>query len=185
MTVAKTASACAAAAATIRIEPLRHHVDAVPLLSRWFEQEWPDWYGTGGRGDARSDLLSFATSQTLPTALVALHDDNICGIAALKRDGLPSHADLTPWIGAGLVRSDMRGRGIGAALLAALEHEAASLGFANVYCATATAESLLARDGWTLLERVLHDSHDLAVFRKAMARVANAASAQGDGEQAP
>jgi len=150
----------------LTVEPLAAHRDALPLLAAWFRREWPAWYGPGGPGDARKDLESYADGGSLPVGVVALQEGRVCGVAALRAESIASHRHLTPWAAAGLVDPALRGRGIGAALVAALEAEARAQGFRRVYCATATAESLLRRRAWTLLERVLHDGQDLGVYAK-------------------
>jgi N-acetylglutamate synthase-like GNAT family acetyltransferase len=63
-----------------------------------------------------------------------------------------------------LVVPGWRRRGIGAALLAGLLAEAQRLGFPRVFCATATAASLLERQGWRLLERTEHDGKPIAIY---------------------
>lgn len=153
---------------TITIEPLAHHKDLLPLLEQWFITAWPNWYGPAGPGDARHDLNNFARRGTLPTGLLAFMDGNVCGVAALKADSIESHAHLTPWAAAGLVAPHLRGQGIGARLLGALEDKARRLGHTHIHCATATAESLLLRCGGEVLERIHHDGQRLGVFRKAL-----------------
>lgn len=152
----------------LRIEPLALHGQALPLLQAWFEAEWPAWYGPGGSGEAASDLASFANRGSLPTGVVAFRDGQLCAVAALKAESIPSHRHLSPWATAGYVDPSMRGQGIGARLLAALEHEAARLGFGRIYCGTSSAQSLLQRRGWQLLERTTHDGKELGIYCKTL-----------------
>lgn len=159
-----------ALALVLTISPLALHRDLVPLLASWFVEEWPDWYGPGGRGDAVADLTAFATSQsTLPIGLIAFDENDPVGVAALKPESLPTHRHLCPWAAAGLVLPSHRGRGIGAQLLGALVRQAAALGYSRVYCGTATAVSLLRRSGWSELEVIQHDGEDLVIFSRATA----------------
>jgi N-acetylglutamate synthase-like GNAT family acetyltransferase len=104
----------------------------------------------------------------LPRAVVAFADGEVCGVAALKRDSIASHAHLTPWAAAALVAPLRRGRGIGARLIAALEEEARGLGYTRIYCGTSTARSLLMRCGWELLEEITHEGESLGVYSKAL-----------------
>lgn len=158
------------AATPVGIEPLSAHPEALPVLRRWFEQEWPDYYGPGGVGDAAQDLLAFARADgSLPFSLVALRDGAVCGIAALKAESIASHGHLTPWAAAGLVPpTGQRRGGIGVLLQQGLEEEARRRGHAFLYCGTSTSESLLQRQGWELLERVMHVGQPLGVYRKAV-----------------
>ncbi|MDQ2734084.1 MAG: GNAT family N-acetyltransferase [Pseudomonadota bacterium] len=150
------------------VEPLAWHPGALPGLRVWLEREWPTWYGGGGAGLAEDDLLAFSAAAGLPFGVVALCDGRVCGVAALKAASIASHAHLAPWAAAGLVEPSMRGQGIGSLLLAALECRAKEEGFNSIHCATATAESLLLRRGWLLLDRTVHEAHSLGVYRKTL-----------------
>jgi GNAT superfamily N-acetyltransferase len=148
------------------VRPLREYPELVSEFVHRFEQEWPDWYGPGGQGNALQDLRAFANPQGhLPVGVVAISEkDRACGLAALKASSIPEYSHLSPWATAGYVLPELRGQGIGAALLAALVSEAGALGYNTVYCATSTAMSLLHRLGWHLLEETQHDGKPLFLF---------------------
>jgi GNAT superfamily N-acetyltransferase len=152
--------------ADIAIERLAAHRELLPLIEAWFVAEWPDWYGTDGPGDARRDLEAFANWGSLPVGVVAVADGRPYGIAALKAESIPSQAHLSPWAAAGLVPRKFRGQGIGARLRGGLERAARELGYAAIYCGTDTADRLLVRGGWVLLDRVRHDGQVLGIYRK-------------------
>ena len=152
----------------LRIEPLALHREVLPVLQEWFESEWPTYYGAGGRGDAQQDLEAYANQAGLPFGVVAFRDDSVCGVAVLKAASISTHTHLSPWAAGGLVRRDLRGQGIGEQLVLALECEAKVMGFSRIYCGTNTAESLLQRAGWRLLERVDHDGEVLGIYEKAL-----------------
>lgn len=152
----------------ISIEPLALRPEAIPVLREWFEAEWPEYYGRGGKGSALRDLQGYANRGSLPLGIVALESGTVCGVAALRADSIASHAHLSPWAAAGLVDPSMRGRGIGQLLLGALEQQACELGFHRIYCATGTAQSLLQRRGWRLLENASHEGERLGVYAKAL-----------------
>ncbi len=154
----------------VTISPLAQHRDLVPLLSSWFVEEWPEWYGPGGRGNAVADLTAFAASESkLPVGFIALESNAPVGVMALKAESLPTYRHLCPWAAAGLVLASHRGRGIGAQLLGALVQQASALGYLRVYCGTATAVSLLRRSGWSELETIQHEGEAIAIFAKATA----------------
>ena len=150
---------------TIAVAALARHTEWLPLLVRWMVDEWPQWYGAGRRGNAEVDLRSFtACESALPIGLIAFHDQTPVGMAALKAQSLTSHAHLGPWAAAGLVVPAWRGQGIGAQLLEALVAQARQLGHAQIYCATATAASLLRRGHWSQREVAAHEGDSLAIF---------------------
>jgi GNAT superfamily N-acetyltransferase len=152
---------------SIVIAPLARHREHVARLASWFRQEWPAWYGPGGPGNAEADMRAFASSDSkLPVGLLALRDGEPVGVGALKPESLPTHRHLTPWAAAGFVLPAYRGQGVGAMLLAALVRHASDLGYATVYCGTASAINLLRRSGWCELERIEYEGEQLAIFRK-------------------
>ena len=155
----------------LKLAPLRERPDLCPYFADAFKDEWPDWYGPGGEGDAEADLAAFANPHgDLPVGIVAMTEDGTpIGIAALKAGSIPSHSHLSPWATAGLVLPAFRGRGVGAQLLAALLAEASRLGHDRVYCATSTSAWLLSRAGWQLIDDVTHDNQMLQVFRCSVA----------------
>lgn len=152
----------------VKIEQLAMHPEALRPLRHWFETEWPEYYGAGGPGDAQNDLQAFANHDRLPIGVVAFQDGELCGVAALKANSIASHSHLSPWAAAGLVKSSERGKGIGAQLIDALEKQARNLGFPYIYCGTSTANSLLERCGWELMENIIHEGHQLGIYRKAL-----------------
>ena len=148
---------------------LADHREWLPMLARWLEQEWPDWYGPDGPGDAAHDLEEAAQHDGLPLAVVALDRGIPCGISVLRpTDAAAAQTGHAPWVGGGLVRADLRGQGIGARLLAAMEGEARRLGFATIYCSTTGAQRLLERGAWESIGTITHDGAPLAVYRKAV-----------------
>jgi GNAT superfamily N-acetyltransferase len=153
---------------SITVSHLAEHPEALRTLQAWFEAEWPAYYGSGGRGDARQDLLSYSNRGGVPVGLVAFRGGELCGIAALKSESFPSHPHLSPWAGAALVRPALRRQGIGRKLIQGLEAEAKALGYHRVYCATGSATSLLERCAWQLIERVEHEGQHLCVYEKAL-----------------
>jgi GNAT superfamily N-acetyltransferase len=140
----------------------------LPALLAWFRAEWPAYYGAGGRGRAWRDLQAYANADRLPFGVVALRAGVVCGIAALKADSIATHAHLSPWAAAGLVRRDLRGQGIGGQLLRALEERAKVMGFPRIYCGTGTARALLVRSRWTLREQLMHDGEMLGIYEKLL-----------------
>ncbi len=153
---------------TVHIELLCDATRHIGALRALFESEWPEWYGPNGPGDALADLRAYCGREALPVGIVAFDGDLPCGFAALKSDSIATHAHLTPWAAAGLVRPEYRRRGIGAALLAELERIARGLGHAAIHCGTATSATLLERRGWRYLESLEYHGDRIAIYSKAL-----------------
>ena len=148
------------------VEPLSFHPELQGIVEGWFEEEWPSHYGP--IASAAADVVAYSKDEGLPRGFVALLVGIPCGFAALKCEAFPSHPGLGPWAGAAYVRPELRRRGIGQALLRAVEAEAARLRYSRVYCATATSASLLQRNAWQFLEQVVHDGQNVGIYEKAL-----------------
>lgn len=46
---------------------------AIPVLAKWFVEEWGPWYGPDGRGDARADLFACCNRERFPLAVRCLY----------------------------------------------------------------------------------------------------------------
>ena len=129
-----------------------HFVDApevMPTLVDWFVAEWAPWYGPDGPGDAEGDLAACSSRDMLPICLIARSQENeLLGTAALKTESVGSELGVGPWLAAVLVAAPHQGKGVGTALVAAIEKEAARLGFEAIYTSTDTAGGIMQRRGW-------------------------------------
>ncbi len=159
----------------LSVRPLSQQPTLKLLVSSWLLSEWPAWYGQGGEGNLEGDVAAFAASEhQLPVGLVAFLGKSPVGFGSLKQESIKSHPHLFPWAASGYVLPVHRGQGIGAFLLRSLEAHAKSLGYAQVYCGTSTATSLLKRAGWHSIEQVQHAGKPLTIFRSAASQVGRA-----------
>lgn len=102
------------------------------------------------------------------TALVARIGDASVGTCLLVRHELEPAHDFTPWL-AGLVVDDAhRGRGIGRALVAAIEAHAASIGVERLYLYTWEARDFYAGLGWVVVERLKQDGHPMLLMAREL-----------------
>lgn len=152
--------------ASIRIAHLKDFPGHLPILEQWFIKEWTPWYGPNGAGDARADLQACSGKDTLPICLVALDEGgDLLGTAALKSDSVGSELGVGPWLAAFLVAPEHRGKGVGTALVEAIETEAAHLGFEYIYISTDSAQHILERRGWEKFGRTQSLRGALSVYR--------------------
>ena len=152
---------------TPRIVHLIEAPEAAVTLARWFVDEWTPYYGPDGPGDAARDLAACDSRDALPICLVALDaDGTVLGTATLKTESVGSELGVGPWLGGLLVGPAHRGRGVGTALVAAIEAEARRLGVPALYTSTDTAEAMLERRGWTRFGRADSLRGETAVYRK-------------------
>ena len=141
-----------AAPPTINIRHLLEVPEALPTLVRWLEQEWGPYYGAEGPGDAEADLKAADDRDRLPICLIALNaSSGVVGTIALRAESIVSHRHLTPWLAGLLVAPEHRRRGVGTALIAALEDETRRLGYQRLYVGTDEA-GLVQRGDWRAID---------------------------------
>jgi GNAT superfamily N-acetyltransferase len=153
---------------TPKIGYLADHPEALPVLERLFQAEWPSYYGVGGPGNAHQDLVAYSTRKQLPVGLVAFVDSEPCGVVALKSDSITTHKHLSPWVGGGMVAPQYRRQGIGSHMASAIEAVARDLGFNVIYSGTSTANSLLIREGWQFIELVQYNGEEVSIYEKVL-----------------
>ena len=153
--------------ASITLLPLRERPESIPRLCILLAQTWPAWYGPEGPGTVRDDLAAYADGEALPFGLVAFLNNQVCGFAALKTEGIDGYDHLGPWLGSACVRANLRRQGIGTQLIDALERQARRLGYPRLYAGTHAA-SLLQHNGWQLLGQASQQGERLQVFEKSL-----------------
>jgi N-acetylglutamate synthase-like GNAT family acetyltransferase len=79
-------------------------------------------------------------------------DGTVLGTAALKKESVGSELGLGPWLAAFYVPIEHRKRGIGSALVEAIENKARNFGIQSIFVSTDAAANIVRRRGWTLLE---------------------------------
>ena len=155
----------------LRIIHLVEAPETVPTLARWFVEEWAPYYGPDGPGAAEEDLVACYNRDKIPIALVAFDaESNVIGTAALKSESVGSEPGQGPWLAAFLVGRDHRGKGVGTALVEAIEKEACRLGFQTIYTSTDAAEGIYRRRGWQALNQVSSLRGPITVYRKDLDR---------------
>jgi GNAT superfamily N-acetyltransferase len=145
--------------------------EAAPILTRWFIEAWMPWYGPKGQGDAAADLAACCSRDHLPICLVALDTGTgeVLGTAGIRTESVGSELEVGPWLAAMLVGEAHRGRGIGTALVEAIEGEAARLGFGSIYSSTDPANRILERLGWRPFGEAESLRGSTIVYRRSIA----------------
>ncbi len=153
----------------IRIEYLLDHLEAIPTLARWHEQEWTSRTLGMSFEERVRRLQERVGRRQIPTVVVALLDENVVGFACLEEHDMSTRLDLSPWLASVLVAPLCRGGGIGTALSERIVEEARALGVPDLFLYTYDKQPFYARLGWTVLERVEYRGEDVTIMRRNLA----------------
>ena len=154
----------------IHVDYLARHLESADKLAPYFYQEWREIYDARGQ-DYQAVAESFrsrANIDSLPLALVALHQNDVVGTASLKARDLEVRPELTPWLAGVFVLPDWRGKGIATQLIKRAMDEAKRLRLRDLYLWTPSAESLYRRLGWREVERLHYCNTDIVVMKLSM-----------------
>ena len=138
--------------APLRIHDLRDRPD---LLDTVAERIWRAFWQHKGSAldDLRASFARHLAPGDLPLTLVAMRDGLFRGTVSLIQCDEPERSDLAPWLAALWVDEAVRGQGIGAALVSAVERRCAALGIAHVYLSAKPAVApFYAARGWQTID---------------------------------
>jgi GNAT superfamily N-acetyltransferase len=101
-------------------------------------------------------------------ALVARIGDMPVGTCLLVRHELEPAHDLTPWLAGLVVDREYRNKGIGRALVVAIEAHAASTGVERLYLYTWEARDFYAGIGWAVVESFEQDGYPMLLMSREL-----------------
>ncbi|HSG44252.1 MAG TPA: GNAT family N-acetyltransferase [Anaerolineales bacterium] len=144
---------------------LADHLDTIPTLTKWFREQWPDYYAVWSQEEMEQDFLEDVSRDRLPIRLVAFESDELAGTIVLRESGSAELPESQPELGGLYVVESHRGHGIGTELVRAGMKLALDLGHEIVYATTVNAAGILERLGWDFLKTVIHDDGELSLYR--------------------
>ena len=148
----------------IEIAYLADHPEVIPTLVKWFQAQWPDYYAGRTPADIAQDFSAEANRTGIPIRLVAFTDGALAGTITPREHALQDFPEFQPGLGGLFVESHQRGHGVGTALVKAGMQVAREQGYARIFTATATANSILERLGWQPVQAVSHGDEQLNIY---------------------
>lgn len=141
----------------------------LPTVAAWVYGEWGDHMPPGFTvEDLARTFRGHLQRERIPLTLIAFWDRQPVGSASIYVHDLEVRPELTPWLAAVYVAPAYRRRGIGSALVQAVEAAAQGLHIQRLYLFTPDQEHFYARLGWSVLERVAYWNQTVVVMEKWM-----------------
>jgi GNAT superfamily N-acetyltransferase len=138
----------------IEIVFLADHPEVIPILTRWFCAQWPDYYAERTPTEIAQDFYLEANRYGLPVRLIAFTDGELVGTITLRERALQALPESYPGLGGLFVMEQHRGRGIGTELISAGMNVAREQGYERIYAATIRARGILERLGWDQVQAI-------------------------------
>ena len=148
----------------ITIGFLADYPDTIPILAKWFRDQWPDHYASMSQEEMEQDFLEDTSRDRLPSRLVAFESSELAGTIVL-REQTETLPEFQPELGGLYVVESHRGHGIATELVRAGMKLALDQGYETVYATTVVAAGILERLGWEFIKTVIHQDGQLALYR--------------------
>jgi predicted N-acetyltransferase YhbS len=152
---------------TYQIVHLRDQPQHLTTIAEWIHRQW--WSETGTPVESIERWLSTHLDESgFPTTLIAVADSEVIGSVTLHETEAEDRPVYRPYLGALFVKPGHRGRGLGQALVRAVEAHASRLGHATIYLnASDATASLYEKLGWQIVERA-YGRKRLNIMRRAI-----------------
>ena len=155
---------------SLMIRQLMPDTPEAELAARWrYDAFFAD--GSDTFENSRGALLDFLRQQDgYAIGLLAEYDGKPAGLCLFVRDEAEPNPrpGLTPWLAALFVAAEFRGRGIGAALVKAIEDHARKVGTKTLYLYTSEAEAFYAGLGWSVRDRFTQNGEANALMAREL-----------------
>lgn len=158
----------------MRIEPLADHRYLIAEIVALLHAEWGDLMPWAVPADIERRFAGQLHTAQPPFTLVALADSGeLLGTASVKLFELSDHPDKVHWLGEVFIPRELRGQGIGSALVLVLACIAQSraLDLPALYLYTPDQQALYERFGWQEVTREVVNDEVVSIMVRALANV--------------
>ncbi len=83
----------------ITIGFLADHPDTIPVLAKWFRNQWPDYYVDWSQAEMEKDFLEDTSRDSLPCRLVAFESGELVGTVILRDSNTEMLPEFQPELG--------------------------------------------------------------------------------------
>ena len=153
--------------ANIHISVLLPGAAEIALCAKWRIEAFGDVLGTNLQEEV-SRLDAFVADQAQQAALIAYCDGLPAGTCLLVQKELEPCHPVSPWLAGLYVAPEFRRRGIGGALIRAIEGEARNRGHTHVHLYADDAIAYYEKLDWQVVEQTLWMDHPMALMAREL-----------------
>jgi len=170
----------------LTIRNLVDQKDSIPIITRWFWDEWQDTFHAFGIHSQPELERWYETNCTsadkIPLQLVALEGKEIVGSGGLDRQDMTEgkYKDVGPWMVSIFVPEKHRRKGIAGQIIRALLAEAGRLKLPELWLWSEKIADYYAGFGWKTVEKVDYLKRSVTVMRMPL-QPTQAAAAKSAG----
>ncbi|MFQ5549564.1 MAG: GNAT family N-acetyltransferase [Woeseia sp.] len=149
---------------------LADRVQAIPVISRWYYDEWGHLVQDDSIERTRDRIEEYMNRDEIPFILLATKDNEIVGLAQLKfHEMAEMFPDKEHWLGGLYVAANHRGQGYGSLIVEQIAKMAPTYGVQTLYLQTEALDGgLYARLGWTPYARVNNRGLNVLVMERQL-----------------
>jgi GNAT superfamily N-acetyltransferase len=152
---------------TWQIVSLRDQPQHLLTVAEWIHRQW--WSETDTPIESIARWLNTHLGESgFPATLIVVSDGEVAGSVSLHETEAEDRPGHRPYLGALFVKPGYRGRGLGQALVRAVEAHAGQLGHTVIYLNAADAlAGLYEKLGWQIVERA-YGRKKLNIMRRSI-----------------
>ena len=141
--------------------------DAIPLIAEWYFEQWHDRIEANSVAETARRLHNYLNRDEIPLIVLAVHSEEILGVAQLKYYEMDIYPEKEHWLGGVFVAPKHRGQGVAARLVKKMIEIARSLGVKTLHLQTDRLDGgLYARLGWRPVEIVRYRDLEVLAMKK-------------------
>ena len=147
----------------IKIDNIVNHSEFIPIIVKWFYDEWYTSYLDFGLDNLDKAIFDFEKSiqrENLPVCYVGYINNTVVGTIGLDFKDTPNNLDHIdkgiPWVVDVFVSKDFRNKGVAKELIKFIIEKAKELKFDSLYLWTVDQQDLYKQFGWVEIEKIMY-----------------------------
>ena len=148
----------------IIIDFIANHLDTIPTLTKWFRNQWTEYYADLSDEAMMQDFLEDVSRDSLPSRLVAFEGNELVGTIVLREGDAELLLEPPPELGGLYVTESHRGHGIATELVKAGMKLAHDQGYSEICATTVKAVGILERLGWEFIKKVQYPDGEVSLY---------------------